>query len=90
MAPTYFERVKPFESETKSCIVFLKSANDDDQAYGLFFDDIIRLHMKGYQGQFENFLFTSGRSHFHIYKPTSVNPSDFKSAERLFEIGPSK
>jgi len=42
MIPSYFEKIKPYESETKSCLVFLKSVQDEDEAYGLFFDDIIR------------------------------------------------
>lgn len=46
--------------------------------------------MRGYAGQFENFLFSSIRGSFHFYKPTSVNPRDFKSDDRLFEVGPSR
>jgi hypothetical protein len=88
LSKTYFTKVKPYETESKSCLLFIKTT--DDERYGLFFDDIVRMFMKNYSGQFENFLFSSIRGHFHVYKPTSVNPKDFKSDERLFEVGPSR
>lgn len=45
--------------------------------------------MKDYAGQFENFLFSSIRSTFHVYKPTSINPKDFKKEDKNFEVGPA-
>ena len=44
--------------------------------------------MKDYAWQFENFLFSSIRSTFHVYKPTSINPKDFKKDDKSFEVGP--
>jgi hypothetical protein len=40
--------VKPFETDIKSSLLIVKTK--DDETYGLFFDDIIRLEMKGYAG----------------------------------------
>ncbi len=54
----------------------------------MYLDDLLRPRMKDYSGQFENFLFSSIRSTFHVYKPTSINPRDFKNEEKPFEIGP--
>lgn len=89
LASTYFEKVKPFEKDkSKACLLFIRTTEDEN--FGLYLDDILRLCMRGYAGQFENFLFSSVRAAFHVYKPTSINPKDFKSQERLFEVGPSK
>ena len=85
---TYFIKVKPFESDLKSSLLIARTKQDE--TYGLFLDDMIRLHMEGYAGQFQNFLFSSVRGVFLFYKPTSVNPRDFKSDDQLFEIGPSR
>ncbi len=46
--------------------------------------------MKEYAGQFESFLFSSIRSSFHVYKPTSINPKDFKKDDKNFEVGPAQ
>jgi hypothetical protein len=48
----------------------------------------MRLKLKDYRGEFENFLFSSIRASFNIYKPTSYNPKDFKNEDRFFDIGP--
>lgn len=88
MLNTYFERMKQYESDSKSSLVFIQTT--DDETFGVFFDDVIRLKMKEYSGQFENFLFSSIVNQFRVFQPTSVNPADFKSTDRFFEIGPSR
>jgi hypothetical protein len=60
----------------------------DDEAFGLYLDDIMRLKLKDYRGEFENFLFSSIRASFNTYKPTSYNPKDFKNEDKFFDIGP--
>jgi hypothetical protein len=62
---------------------------EDQETYGLFLDDLVRTKIKDYAGQFENFLFSSIRSTFHVYKPTSINPKDFKKEDKNFEVGPA-
>ena len=80
MAVSYLEKIKPFESENRSCILLVQT--EDQETYGLFLDDLVRAKMKEYGGQFENFLFSSIRSNFHVYRPTSINPKDFKKEDK--------
>ena len=40
---TYFIKVKPFESDLKSSLLIARTKQDE--TYGLFLDDMIRLHM---------------------------------------------
>jgi hypothetical protein len=58
------------------------------ETYGMYLDDLLRPRMKDYSGQFECFLFSSIRSTFNVYKPTSINPRDFKNEEKFFEVTP--
>ena len=84
LASTYFEKIKAFEAENRSCIMLIQT--QDQEIYGMFLDDLLKPRMKDYSGQFECFLFSMIRSTFHVYKPTSINPKDFKNEEKPFEI----
>lgn len=89
LGTTYFEKIKPFANDkSRTCMLFIRTQNEEN--YGLYLDDLLRLSMREYAGQFENFLFSSVHSSFHVYKPTSINPKDFKSQDKLFEVGPSR
>ena len=87
LSVSYLDKIKPFESENRSCILLVQT--EDQETYGLFLDDLVRIKVKDYAGQFENFLFSSIRSTFHVYKPTSINPKDFKKEDKNFEVGPA-
>ena len=70
-------------------MIFLETTQDE--RFGIYLDDVLRMNMRGYAGQFENFMFSSVRGWgLHLYKPTSINPKEFKSEEELFKIGPPK
>ena len=83
---TYFDKIKAFESENRGCIMLIQT--QDQENYGMYLDDLLKPRMKDYSGKFECFLFSMIRATFHVYKPTSINPYDFKNEEKPFEVGP--
>ena len=54
----------------------------------MYLDDLLKPRMKDYAGQFECFLFSLIKGTLNTYKPTSINPRDFKNEDKPFEISP--
>lgn len=73
-----------YKREYKFSIMFIQTKND--KIFGCFIDDVFRLHLKGYLGSNECFVF-SVKPEVHCFRDTNMNSRWLLGEMNYFQVG---